>query len=49
MMERKRSLANANWENVYFKQCSSGAPAAVAMPVCWLLGVVRRVKLVMSR
>lgn len=49
MMERKRSLANANWKSVYFKQCCSGAPAAVAMLAYWLLRVVRRVKLVMLR
>lgn len=49
MMGRKRSLANANWESVYFKQCCSGAPAAVAMFAYWLLGEVRRLKLVMSR
>ena len=36
-------------ESVYFKQCCSGVPAAVAMLAYWLLGVGRRIKLVMAR
>lgn len=47
--KEKDHLRMPTGKSVCFKQCCSGAPAAVAMPAYWLLGRVRGIKLVMSR
>lgn len=47
--KEKYHLQMPTGKSVYFKQCCSGVPAAVARTAYWLLGVVRRIKIVMSR
>jgi len=49
MQENENHEKMLTGKSVYFKQCCSGVPAAVARTAYWLLGVVKRIKLVMSR
>lgn len=46
--QEKAHLQMPTGKSIYFKQCCSRAPAAVAMLANWFLGVVRRIKHVMS-